>query len=349
MVRSVNRGSATLLSGLWALGALVVACAVPHAATPSPEPTPIVDWTNPVFDQDFPDPYVLEIEGTYYAYATNGHGANVQVIRSPDLVGWERVEGHRDALPDLPNWSREYSGLTWAPSVLRRGERFVLYYVARYVDGGRQCISYALSDDPLGPFRDPNPAPFICPLMEGGAIDPEPFVDEDGSLYLLWKNDGNCCGWPVHLYAQRLSEDGTQIAGEPQKLIAYDQPWEEPLVENPSMVLHEGRYYLIYSANRYDDRTYAVGYAVCDGATGPCTKPREGPILASRGSEAGPGGASFFRVSASRAPEKQTWIAYHAWTEPAIGYPGGQRSLHLARVRFELGVPTFYRPEVRSQ
>jgi beta-xylosidase len=307
-------------------------------------PTPVLTHTNPVFAQDFPDPYVLEVEGTYYAYATNGHGANVQVLRSVDLVHWERVEGQRDALPKLPDWSRSFSGLTWAPSVLRRGDRFVLYYVARYVDGGRQCISYALGDDPLGPFTDSNPAPFICPLMEGGAIDPEPFVNSDGSLYLLWKNDGNCCGQPVYLYAQRLSEDGTQLAGKPQRLIAYDQAWEEPLIENPSMVLHDGQYTLIYSANRYQDRTYAVGYAACESATGPCVKPQEGPVLASQGDEVGPGGASFFR-----AADGELWIAYHAWTEPFVGYPGGQRSLHLARVMFEQGVPIFYRPESRSQ
>ena len=101
---------------------------------------------------------------------------------------------------------------------------------------------------------------------------------------------------------------------------------------------------MIYSANRYQDRTYAVGYAVCESATGPCVKPQDGPVLASQGSEAGPGGVSFFR-----ATDGTLWIAYHAWTEPFIGYAGGQRSLHLARVGFEQGVPIFYRPQVQSQ
>lgn len=50
--------------------------------------------------------------------------------------------------------------------------------------------------------------------------------------------------------------------------------------------------------------------------------------------------ASFFRDVAGNL-----WIAYHAWTEPVVGYPGGKRSLHLARVRWEEGAPAFLRPE----
>ena len=57
---------------------------------------------NPVIDQDFPDPDVLEVDGTYYAYATNGQNRNVQVASSTDLATWE-VLGD-DALPDLPPW-----------------------------------------------------------------------------------------------------------------------------------------------------------------------------------------------------------------------------------------------------
>jgi hypothetical protein len=127
-------------------------------------------------------------------------------------------------------------------------------------------------------------------------------------------------------------------------LIAYDQAWEAPLVENPSMVRYEGRYYLIYSANWYEGRDYAVGYALCESASGPCVKPLDGPVLASAGDVAGPGGASFFRDG-----DGTLWIAYHAWTEPVVGYAGGKRSLHLARVEFEQERPLFYRPEAPNQ
>lgn len=54
----------------------------------------------------------------------------------------------------------------------------------------------------------------------------------------------------------------------------------------------------------------------------------------------GPGGASFLRDA-----DGALWIAHHAWIEPVVGYPGGKRALHLARVRFEDGAPAFLRPE----
>jgi hypothetical protein len=46
-----------------------------------------------------------------------------------------------------------------------------------------------------------------------------------------------------------------------------------------------------------------------------------------------------------RTPIRALWIAYHAWTEPIVGYAGGKRSLHLARVGFWLQEIRFCRPE----
>ena len=65
-----------------------------------------------MIDDDFPDPDVLEVEGTYYAYGTNGNNRNVRVARSTDLVEWEVLP---DAMPELPSWV--IPGKTWAPEV----------------------------------------------------------------------------------------------------------------------------------------------------------------------------------------------------------------------------------------
>ena len=37
----------------------------------------------PVDPRDFPDPFVLNTDAGFYAYATNGGGSNVQVLTSP--------------------------------------------------------------------------------------------------------------------------------------------------------------------------------------------------------------------------------------------------------------------------
>src|SRR3954470_6342047 len=58
-------------------------------------------FRNPVLAVDFPDPDVLQVGDTYYAYATNSHGKNIQVASSPDLVQWEVLA---DAMPALAPW-----------------------------------------------------------------------------------------------------------------------------------------------------------------------------------------------------------------------------------------------------
>lgn len=334
--------------------ALLSACA-PVRPLPAPvveppvlepaQPSTLPTYTNPVFGLDFPDPFVLPTDDGYYAYATNSGPRNVQVIYSPDLFTWTRAGGEGDALPALPTWAQRNARLTWAPSVLRRGDEYILYYVTRFREAGRQCISYAVADNPAGPFVDPNEKPFICQLDEGGSIDPEPFVDADGALYLIWKSDANALNRDANIYSQQLSEDGRTLLGEPTVLISRDQEWERPLVENPSLVLENGVYYLLYSGNWWEGGDYALGFAVCDSPSGPCDKPLDEPFFAiptnKIGGEIGPGGGSFFRDH-----DGNLWIAYHAWRAPSAGYAaGGQRRLSIARIIFEDGLPAVLRPE----
>lgn len=300
-------------------------------------------YTNPVYDGDFPDPFVLRVGETYYAYATNVPGYRVPMLRSTDLATWERLG---DALPVLPRWAAPVAGLIWAPAVLPRDGHYVLYFTARDISSNRQCIGRAVAAAPQGRFEDDSARPFICQADLGGSIDPSPFVDDDGAAWLLWKNDGNCCGLPVGLWIQRLSEDGLSLVGEPVELLRHDRAWESPLIEGPSMLKHDGRYYLFYSANRYESADYAIGYAVADRVTGPYTKvTQDGPLFAARGEAAGPGGQEFFTDAVGNQ-----WMAYHAWRTPHIGYDNfGRRSLRIDRVRFEDGAPILDGPTTHPQ
>jgi len=295
-------------------------------------------YTNPVFDDDFPDPFVLRVGGTYYAYATNVRSNNVPVLRSGDLATWEKVG---DALPHLPKWARSGASLTWAPSVLPRRAGYVLYFTARDIASERQCIGRATSDAPGGKFADDSASPLVCQATLGGSIDASPFVDDDGSAWLVWKNDGNCCGLRVSLWIQQLSDDGLALTGTPREVLGYDQAWESPLIEGPSLFKHDGKYYLFYSANRYESADYAIGYAVADAITGPFTKmTKAGPLFKSRGQVAGPGGQEFFTDT-----HGNVWMAYHAWEAGAVGYRAlGQRKLYIDHVSFAAGKPVLSGP-----
>ena len=285
----------------------------------------------PVDDGDFPDPFVLRAGSAYYAYATNGGGSNVQVMRSADLASWQRLP---DALPELPPWAGE--GRTWAPVVVPRDQRWVLYYTVKEPVADRQCISVAAAERPEGPFTDASERPLVFQQDRGGSIDPSPFVDDDGAAYLLWKSDDNALERPSSLWGQRVAADGLALTGAPTELLRHDRDWERPLIEAPAMVHSRGLYYLFYSANWWESADYAIGYAVATAAMGPFEKlTTTRPWMAAGGPVAGPGGQEVL-VDATGALR----MAYHGWSPGAVGYGvGGARSLRFSRLDFVHGRP----------
>ncbi|SDU83389.1 glycoside hydrolase family 43 protein [Jiangella alkaliphila] len=317
--------------------ALVVVLAACGSDEPDPEPVQEeqpVGFTNPVFDEDFPDPAVIEADGGYYAYATNSPLGNVPALTSSDLVSWEPAG---DAMPVLAPWVT--GGRTWAPEIaVHAPDRYVLYYTALGTASGRQCVGRAVATSPAGPFVDDSAEPLICQAGDGGSIDASPFTDADGTRYLLWKNDGNAVGVDTWIYAQPLSEDGLSLVGSPVQLMKQDQPWEGDLVEAPFLWLRDGTYYLFYSANAYDSADYAVGYAVCDGPLGPCRKPADAPILVSSDDAAGPGHCVLIEK------DGRTWMVHHAWPPDAVGSVLPGRTMWLTEVTWEDGVPVLDGP-----
>ncbi len=300
-------------------------------------------FQNPVLRADFADPGVLKVGDTFYAYATNAIGKNVQVARSTDLVKWEQLP---DAMPALASWARPGGSLVWAPEVVQVGEQFLLYYTARDKASDKQCIGVAISAKPEGRFKDPNDKPFICQADQGGSIDASPFYDGD-KLYLYWKNDGNCCLKPTYLYVQELTPDGLSLVGEPTQLVRNDAPWEGTLVEAPTMIKRDEAYYLFFSANGYAGPLYAVGYAVCESAIGPCQDAPENPILKSRMDQKplvmGPGHQAIVQI------EDETWILYHAWEITSAGLRGNRRFMFLDELEWQDGKPVMQGPTTDPQ
>lgn len=67
---------------------------------------------------NFPDPSILKVGSTWYAFATNAAAQkiNIQVATSPDFNTWTLHNGF-DALPNVPSWVDQSSPNTWAPDV----------------------------------------------------------------------------------------------------------------------------------------------------------------------------------------------------------------------------------------
>ncbi len=268
-----------------------------------------------VYPYDFPDPFILPVGGgTYYGFATNSAAGNIQIIRSTDLTHWVTVG---DALPHEPAWAAPDA--TWAPSVLQRGATYLLYYSAVYTPTGQQCISEAVATQPQGPYVDNSALPLMCQTALGGSIDPTPFVDANGTPYLVWKSQG-AGSQPATLWSQQLTPDGTALVpGVATPLLSPSQAWQGGVVEGPSMTLVGGQYLLFYSANNWETDRYAIGVADCAGPMGPCRDLSTDPLLGSQASFSGPGGPSVFTD-----PQGHLWMAFHAWRPAEVGFPNSR-------------------------
>ena len=301
----------------------------------------------PVFEEDFADPFVLVNGGEFIAYSTN-RGINLPMATSRDLVNWEfvREPGNpkklRDGMPELGAWAK--TDFTWAPEVMKVGDRFILYYTARDRKRDIQCIGAAVSADPKGPFRDASATPLICQPEQGGTIDANPFRDADGKLYLYYKNDGNAVGKPTYIWGQRLSDDGVSMVGQATGLVRDDATWENKLVEAPTMVRTDAGYRLLFSAAFYGWNTerlspYATGYAGCKGPLGPCEDSRDNPILHSfntkqAGCLSGPGHTSVFQAGG------RSFMAFHAWAATkGCRKADNKRYLYIAPISWKDGKP----------
>ena len=289
---------------------------------------------------DAPDPFVLSVDpsycaplpalqGCYFAYTTQVYLLITPLWRSTDLVHWQLVSDavvNGSAVHTVAPWVRY--GRNWSPSVLIRpnnppNSRYVMWYTAWQASTGNQCLGVATAPSPAGPFVDTSTGPAYC--RDGGTIDASPFVDFDGTPYLVYAS-----GFPGHLWVSQLTTDGRALVPGTEHLL-----WQGGIapdagvVEGPTLDRIGGQLYLFYSTDDWRTASYRVGVATCATVYGPCLRKYGTASLASRGSMLGPGGQSPFQDTAG------VWhLMFHAWTSPFVGYPNGARSLHLLPLTF---------------
>ena len=73
----------------------------------------------PVIDTDFPDPSVIKVGDTWYAFGSqsvyDNKNIHIQIATSTDFATWTLSQG-ADALPNVPSWAID-DGNVWAPDV----------------------------------------------------------------------------------------------------------------------------------------------------------------------------------------------------------------------------------------
>lgn len=140
-------------------------------------------------------------------------------------------------------------------------------------------IAVASSNSPLGPFKSESKEPII---KTGNQIDPFIFIDEDGKKYLyhVRLTNGN------RIFVAEINDDLQSIKPETlTECISGTLPWENtqnvswPVTEGPTVIKHNGLYYMMYSANDFRNPDYAVGYATSKSPLGPWEKSKDSPII----------------------------------------------------------------------
>lgn len=233
---------------------------VPSGTPDKESPTEVLSTTLPIAD-----PYILLYDGTYYAYGTS-IGNGFEVYYSDDLEYWKRSSSL--ALDEKDSYGDHNF---WAPEVyyIEKEKKFYLFYSAE------EHICVATSDSPLGPFKQD----VQKPIREEESIDTSVFFDDDGKAYLYFVrfNDGNV------IWCAELKDNLKEIKEETlTQCFAATEPWElilPKVVEGPSVIKQDGKYYLMYSGNGYTSQDYAIGFAVADSPFGPWKKYDKNPIL----------------------------------------------------------------------
>lgn len=216
-------------------------------------------------DLTLADPTIFYENGVYYltgTYASNGFA----MYSSTDLVHWKACGNAGSGLALLKGDTYGTSGF-WAPQIFKYGDSYYMAYTAN------EQIAVAKGDSPMGPFKQTKLA---CLSGTTGQIDPFIFIDDDGKKYIFYVRfiGGNT------LYVAEMNDDFSAIKDETiTRCLGAESGWESmnhitttPITEGPTMFKDGGYYYLVYSANHFEDIDYAVGYAYSTSPKGPWTK-----------------------------------------------------------------------------
>lgn len=283
-------------------------------------------YQNPVYPFDFPDPFILEHKGKFYAYATH-----FRCLESDDLVHWTD-KGQCLKVP----WSNDHY---WAPEVVRRDGKFYMTYSALNSKTRKHDIGIAVADKPTGPFEHK------AILVKGddnrvGVIDATIF-QEKGNAYLVYSEEE-----PRRIVLRRLAKDWMSTVGPTIELVRPDRPWERNVTEAPTLIKRNGLYHLFFSVGWFQsnkaDASYAVCHAVSKSLLGPYAKDPEPLLKTVPGKLYGPGHQSLIQLKSG-----EWWMPYHGWNdegEPNYENNPRGRMMFLDRLEWKGDKPVLLGP-----
>lgn len=169
------------------------------------------------------------------------------IFSSDDLVKWNEEAAVR--VTDVFAWAQ---GDAWASEVIEKDGRFYWYVTVSHKKIHGKAIGVAVSDSPVGPFKDARGSALITNDMTTDKtniswddIDPTVFIDDDGQIYLFWGN--TAC------YFVKLNENMTSFEGSIQTIDNLPHFTEAPYIHK-----RNGWYYLSYAYSFPEKTAYAM-------------------------------------------------------------------------------------------
>lgn len=281
----------------------LLSCKTPDTQFKAENPIPV----------EFGDPYILKAsDNKYYMVGTGGVENGFIMYSSSDLKNWKNegaiYKGNHDQTWGVANY--------WAPELYEYQGKYYLLFSADWRENPTNelenfRIGVAISDKPTGPFTDLYNRPIFdpgYPVIDGNLLF------EGGKIYLYYSR---CCyknpvesevaDWARKqgmfkeieeswVYGVEMKPDFSGIIGEPQLLLRPPVTMNDPQTEWESRSVTSGEvnrrwtegsyifkknnlYYIMYSANYFGGKNYAVGYATSTSPLGPFSKAANNPVL----------------------------------------------------------------------
>lgn len=108
-----------------------------------------------------------------------------QLYSSTDMVNWT-FRGWPMTTATF-KWAKQGDN-AWAAQAIERNGKWYWYVAAEDTTKHLHGVGVAVADHPDGPYKDPIGKPLVP--GDWGYIDPSVFIDNDGSAWLFWGNNG---------------------------------------------------------------------------------------------------------------------------------------------------------------
>lgn len=196
-------------------------------------------YRNPVLYADYSDPDVCRVGDDFYLTASSFNCLpGLPILHSKDLVNWSLIGAAipNKLTPATTPERPEHGNRVWAPAIRHHNGLFYIFW-----GDPDQGIFMVKAQDPQGPWTEP-----VLVKAGKGIIDPCPFWDEDGRVYLTHAYAGSRAGLKSVIAVCELNAEATQ-AITPSRIV-FDGHEAHETCEGPKFYKKGDYYYIFHPA-----------------------------------------------------------------------------------------------------